>query len=323
MIEIVYRQEHDRWIKGDRYIRPGIRRLIRGRKTQFSGMERVVLNFLKGLQQKGTAYSFNKPTFFLKKSQPIISFGLGRSGVAGIPKEAPLIAAIGFPYPAEFPDLCEKYNVKKFLVHSEWALNFVKSAQLYPDHIFDLWPAGIDTYEWSPEPILHKLTDLLIYNKIMWDREKMNNALRMPIISLIKEFGLTYEEITYGNYSSEEYKKALNRCRAMIFLCEHESQGLAYQECLSCNVPVFAWDQGFWLDPIRFKYNQPIVPATSVPYFDKRCGMIFKNMDEFEKLFPSFWDAVLHNQFSPSEYILENLALEKSAKKMLNIVDAL
>lgn len=45
-----------------------------------------------------------------------------------------------------------------------------------------------------------------------------------------------------GNYTEREYRSLLGRNRGMIFLCEHESQRLAYQEYLSCSVPVLAWE---------------------------------------------------------------------------------
>jgi hypothetical protein len=47
----------------------------------------------------------------------------------------------------------------------------------------------------------------------------------------------------------------------MLFLCEHETRGLAYQEALASNVPILAWDTGFWLDPRRPLYDPNPVPA--------------------------------------------------------------
>ena len=39
----------------------------------------------------------------------------------------------------------------------------------------------------------------------------------------------------------------------MIFLCEHETQGIAYQQALSRNVPILAWDRGGdWQDPTYY-----------------------------------------------------------------------
>ena len=318
-LSVYYKQEENKWIKGDKYLRPIIRRIVYGKKIRLSGMEKVVHNFKKGLDLLNIEYSFNNPFLLLKKTDIVISFGFGKIGLEGYKKKNPIIAAIGFPYPAEWPDLCEKYPVVKFLQHSQWANNFVKSAQLYPEHIFGLWPAGIDTYEWHPDKTVSKTYDVLIYNKIRWDKEHTDLAIRQPIIRSLTAQGLTFKEIVYGKYHPDEYKIALKQCKAMIFLVEHESQGIAYQECLSCNVPILAWDQGFWLDPVRYRYNKPIVSASSVPFFDERCGMKFKDIQEFEDLFQTFWEGVMEEKYHPREYILENLTLEKSAEKMLSI----
>jgi hypothetical protein len=318
MINIIYNEEFDRWVKGDRLVRPLIRRIIRGRQTRLSGMQRVVHNFLKGLEAKGIKYNYNQP-IFTKRNDKIISFGMGRQGLLGIKKSNPLIAAIGFPFPAEIPDLCNSYNVKKYLQHSDWILDYTRSANIYPSDIFDLWPAGINTDEWYPVKTATKTTDILIYNKIRWNKEKMNLAIRQPIINLLNTLGLTFKELVYGNYYPGEYMIALQQCKGMIFLVEHESQGIACQECLSSDIPIFAWDQGYCLDPDTFKNNKPIVPATSIPFFDERCGTKFKDFQEFEMKFQIFWEAAINEKYRPREYIMENLTLEKSAEKMLSL----
>lgn len=319
-MEIIYRQEQDRWIKGDKYVRPVIRRIIRGQRVQLSGMERVVRNFLKGLTLKKVNYRFNAPSYLIKKSAPVISFGLGRLGVAGLHPDNPIIAAIGFPYPDEFPDLCVKYNVHKFLQHSRWALDYVASANKYNNNIFEIWPAGIDVNEWKNSDLIRdKEFDVLIYNKILWDKPKRHYDLVLPIKKFLAEKKLTFEEIFYGQYTVASYKNLLSRCKVMIFLCEHESQGLAYQECLSCNVPVIAWDQGYYLDPDRFKYNRPVVVATSIPYFDDRCGIKFRSFAEFQNYFDLFYDLAREGKYFPRDYILENLTIEKSTERMLKI----
>lgn len=108
----------------------------------------------------------------------------------------------------------------------------------------------------------------------------------------------------------------------MIFVCEHESQGLAYQECLSTGVPVLAWEQGQWLDPNRFAWGTADIPATSVPYWDERCGLKFKDINEFPERLIEFLDKRAQGKFSPRDYIIENLTLKKCAGSFLKIVDA-
>jgi hypothetical protein len=107
----------------------------------------------------------------------------------------------------------------------------------------------------------------------------------------------------------------------MVFLCEYESQGLAYQECLSCGVPVLAWDQGHWLDPNRFAWGQPDIPATSVPYFDGRCGERFARPEEFDDKLSTFLARIEASTYSPREFVLENLTLKGSAKQFLSFFE--
>lgn len=323
-MDVIYKQEFNRWVKGDKYIRPIVRKILGTSPPYKSGMQRVVANFLLGLNNSKIPHSFNRFTSLIGKSDKVISFGLGLEGLKGLKKETPVIAAIGFPYPTEVPELFKNYNVKKYLQHSNWTLDLAKSSGMYEDNIFGLWPAGINTEQWTSEIKLNeKKTDVLIYNKIYWETEKTNEEILIPIKKFLEENGYSYSEIKYGKYNEEEYLDKLKQSKAMIFLSAHESQGLAYQECLSCNVPVIAWDQGYWLDPVRFKYNKPIVKATSVPYFDERCGMKFKDLNEFISIFGEFFESTLLNQYAPREYILENLSIEKSTEKMLNIYNSI
>ena len=314
----------NRWVKGDKYIRPIVRKILGTNPPYKSGMQRVVANFLLGLDMSKMPYNFNRFTSLIGKSDKVISFGLGLEGLKGLKKETPIIAAIGFPYPAEVPNLFKDYNIKKYLQHSNWTLNLVKSSNSCADTIFELWPAGINTELWfSQIKLSQKKTDVLIYNKINWEFEKMNDEILNPIKNFLNVNNYSYTEIKYRNYTQTEYLEKLNQSKVMIFLSAHESQGLAYQECLSSGVPVIAWDQGYWLDPIRFKYYKPIVNATSVPYFDERCGMKFKDLNEFIQIFGHFFESALLNQYAPREYILENLSIEKSTSKMLEIYNSI
>jgi hypothetical protein len=106
----------------------------------------------------------------------------------------------------------------------------------------------------------------------------------------------------------------------MVYFCEHESQGIALQEAMSMNIPVFAWDQGKWLDPNRFGWGEMDTPASTVPYFDERCGSKFQDLGAFYEGFEGFWKNVTGDKYAPREYVLENLTLEKSAQRMLDIV---
>jgi hypothetical protein len=85
---------------------------------------------------------------------------------------------------------------------------------------------------------------------------------------------------------------------------------------------VLAWDQGFYLDPNRFSWGLGDVNATSVPYFDCRCGERFKGIEDFPAQLETFLQRLRAHDFQPRQYILDNLTLESCAGKFVQFLDA-
>jgi len=318
----VYREDTDRWFCGDRMLRKVARRMLRPRPTHLSGMQRVVHNFLTGLQAEGRPFSFNPSRRAAPRGSKIISFGLGRLGVEGVSVDSPVIAAIGFPHPADAIDLFKRFDVRVYLQHSQWVLDWVASVSPVNNVKFGLWHAGIDTDEWCPpsEPTTKNI-DILIYYKIHWDQEYWDRMLVDPIKRELERRGLNVHQIDYGAYAPAEYRALLSRSRGMLFLGPHETQGFAYQESLSCGVPVLAWEPGYWLDPIRFNYGTDVVPATSVPFFDDRCGLTFRDAEEFGSKLDEFYEKCRQKLYQPRRYVMDNLTIAGSTRRMLEFYD--
>ncbi|HVS90629.1 MAG TPA: hypothetical protein VHE59_01265 [Mucilaginibacter sp.] len=308
----------DRLLPGDRYLFALLKKAFK--KERISGLKKVFLNLARGFDELDIDYDINVPFQKVKPGEPVVVLGDGKYALQGYKCANKIIAGIGLmTNPAEWPDLFDQYPVAVYLQHSEWAKNIY--ARHFGANRCGIWAAGIDTEKWSPFPNTGKSIDVLVYDKIMWDKESTRQNLKMPILARLASLGLACKEITYGSYTEEEYRGLLEQSSSMIYLCEHESQGFALCEALSMNVPVLAWDQGLWLDPNRFKWGESEpVPATSVPCFDERCGMRFKDIAEFDTTFDSFRGKVKEHAFSPRDYVLENLTLKKSAQKMLEII---
>ena len=136
----------------------------------------------------------------------------------------------------------------------------------------------------------------------------------------MKAAGIGFTELRYGHYREEDYHQALRRCRSMIFLCEHETQGIAYQQALSCDVPILAWDQGGpWRDPTYFPERVVFGPVTSVPYWDARCGLRFSDAADFPAKLQQFTAALEEGRYRPREYVLEHLTLAGCARTYAGI----
>lgn len=307
-----------RWFKGDENIRKFIRYLFKGR-DRISSLEMVFISLCKGLKLLNIDFTINLPFDQLQANDVPVVLGQGKDVLHNYNKNNPIIAGISLmTHPNQWPTLFKDYPVKTYLQHSAW------TASIY-NKWFGMgstmqWQAGIDTKDWVP--INQPKKKILIYEKYLWNKFENQASLTEPIIAQLKKKNINYSIIRYGFYKKRDFKKLLAESIAMLFLCEHESQGLAYQEAMAMNIPILAWEQGLWLDPNRFEWgeNDPI-PASSVPYFDERCGMKFKDLESFTQIFPTFFQKAKDEIFNPRAYVLENLTVEKSAKRMLEIIN--
>jgi glycosyltransferase involved in cell wall biosynthesis len=119
-----------------------------------------------------------------------------------------------------------------------------------------------------------------------------------------------------ARYKEEDYINYLHNSRFGIWLDAHESQGFALEEALSCNVPLFVWNVTSLNQEYGCKY--PDIPATSIPYWDNRCGESFTSISEIQEKFQKFMDNL--SSYKPREYVLENLSINVCENKLINII---
>lgn len=178
------------------------------------------------------------------------------------------------------------------------------------------WFAGIDTRRWREASAAEKSVDVLIYDKIRWHRETQVPAIVNRLTAHLDALGLSYRILRYGHHHQRAFADGLKSARSLAFLCEHETQGLAYQEALASGVPVFAWDEGKFVDPQLSRDASTDLTVSSVPYFDQRCGVRFK-LSEMESRFTDFWGRLAH--FAPRAYVEDTLSLDRSAELYLDL----
>jgi glycosyltransferase involved in cell wall biosynthesis len=196
----------------------------------------------------------------------------------------------------------------------EWARQF--SFPKYGDKL-RIWPAGVDIPKASNPK---KTVDFLVYDKIRWHRDTRVTGILDNITSELTRAGHTFEVVRYGKHTKSGYDAALSRSKAMLFVCEHETQGLAYQEALAAGVPVLAWDEGHLVDPKIIDRVPADFLVSSVPYFDDRCGVTFK-FEEFSEKLTEFWSKL--DTFRPRDYMEEELSMKVCAKRYLDLYAAL
>jgi hypothetical protein len=221
-------------------------------------------------------------------------------------------------HPAIKPSLMDDDRFRRYIVTCGWMEELFRP---YYGSSVVRWFAGIDTRSWPDASGLVKRYDCLIYDKIQWDRDRLVPDLLRPVQMELTRSGLSYAVLRYGDHKQATYRKLLARSRFMVFLSEHETQGLAYQEAMASNLPVLAWDPGFWVDPNRLKYTSNPVHACSVPYFNDECGATFCRPEQFDSALEAFVRRL--DSFRPRQFVQQHLSFHSSAETYLRHYDAL
>lgn len=306
----------DRWVRGDRHLARALRpayNLVR-RDQVVSGFYVWFANLVKGLELLGVRVETNNRALAARyPGQPV--------GLVGYPIildgwNLPNPALLGpgmYDHPGVNPTLMNDPRFQLYIVTCDW-MEKLFAPQFGSDRVVR-WYGGLDLEEWPDMSKRPKQVDVLVYDKIRWNREHYVPRLLEPVLAHLRSRHLSYNVITYGRYKHRDYRRALSESRMMLFLCEHETQGMAYQEALASNLPVLAWDQGFWLDPIRPSYDPDPVPAGSVPFFSEQCGERFRSIEEFEPVLDRF--LANRTRYRPRRFVASQLSLRGSASQYL------
>jgi hypothetical protein len=309
--------DRDTFFRNDRRVRRIARRLyhrVQHGKPKTTGFEVWFLLLKTALQRAGKRVHVNARR--LAAQNP--SFPIGICGYPHILEgwSLPNPAVLGpglLDHPSLAPDLMKDPRFRRYVTTCDW--NHRLFARVFGEERCVHWHAGIDTEHWPDLAGHQKDIDVLIYDKIRWDRERLVPNMLTPMREYLRARGMSDVVLRYGKYDHEEYRALLARARTLFFLCEHETQGMAYQEAMASNLPILAWDPGVWMDPHAKRYDSDPIAACSVPFFDEHCGERFVDFAGFEAAFERFWQR--RNEYAPRAFVRECLSLQGSAESYL------
>ncbi|HYW07946.1 MAG TPA: hypothetical protein VE913_13380 [Longimicrobium sp.] len=309
--------EVDRFIPGDRYLKRLVRPLhaaLTGRRHRISGFARAYRMLVDALRRQG--YDVRSNDYRLARRNPRHPVGIFGypSLLEGWKLPNPAVLGVGlYDHPSLAPRLMDDPRNRSYLVSCEWMREMF--APHYGDRV-GLWFAGVDVAKWHDTRNDAKEVDILVYDKIRQHRDHFHRDLVNPIMERFAARGLRVESIRYGEYDHAGYRAALSRARALLYLSPSETQGIAYQEAMASNVPVLAWDNGFWLDPRRAEFTPHPVPASSVPYFAPECGEKFSGIGDFDAALDRFWGGL--GGYQPRAYVARELSPVRSAEMYMD-----
>ena len=219
------------------------------------------------------------------------------------------IPTIYGPHFSVFPD--HKINELKkgiYIQPSDWAVEVWNSVKHIPVIPF---PFPVETEKFKEIKPFKERSKILVYFKHRNPRE----------FQLLSEFlnkkNVNFELFNYGSYKENNYLNSLQNAKYMIVLDAHESQGFAIQEAMSCNVPLLVWNVKSMNQETGQNYAD--IKATTIPYWDERCGEFFYEKEHLETTFDKFISKL--ETYKPRDYILENLGVEKCSERFLELIE--
>ena len=274
-----------------------------GHSATMNGPHKVINNLIKSLDQENIDYAINEEKY---EHNFLVQYdATAHEKHSKIEQDTTIIGPQVWLFDGYGQFLIENQNYyKKLIAPSQWVKDkFINKFNL-PENKVAVWPVGIEEFN-----NIRKINyDCLIYFKRR-DQSELD-AVKKFLLSN----GLSYRMVEYGTYGEDGFKQLVNSAKFCFLINGTESQGIAVQEIMSMGVPIIAWDVKEWLDQGEV-YR---VPATSIPFWDKRCGEKFYVVDEMGQTFNKFYARI--NDYNPKEYVKEKLSFESSVKTLLDIL---
>ena len=274
-----------------------------GHSATMNGPHKVVDNLIKSLDQEKIEYAINEEKY---EHNFLVQYdATAHEKHSKIEQDTTIIGPQVWMFDGYGQFLIENQNFyKKIIAPSEWVKNkFITKFNL-PEDKLSVWPVGIEEFN----NIREVNYDCLIYFK------RRNQSELDAVKKFLVSNGLSYRMVEYGTYGEDGFKQLVNSAKFCFLINGTESQGIAVQEIMSMGVPIIAWDIKEWLDQGE-AYR---VPATSIPYWDERCGEVFFNIEDLEVTFSKFYATL--DKYDPKAFIKDNLSFECSVKTLLDIL---
>jgi hypothetical protein len=206
-------------------------------------------------------------------------------------------------FSSDYDFLLAVTEVDAAITPCDWVVDlYLEDDPSLKNRIFS-WPAGVDTHYWQPDPAV-KRESILIF-------EKQNKEPVWVVASYadyLRGLGWDVNIIKYGNFTHIEYLKMLQKSCLMLGFVTSESQGIAWVEAWSADVPTLI------LKNTSIVYQGRRFACSTAPYLHSQNGLFFDDLEDFKIQF-SYWETHLE-QFSPRSWTLENMSDEVCASML-------
>lgn len=280
-------------------------------RSKYGGHPAVTRSVVEGLQKIGVRVTYNPRTLSAVGEVVFVPSGFDALWQAIQMKRSGYIRRLlAGPNLVEFPsdrrDLITATEIDVYIVTDSL------TQDLYVTDCPELsgrcqpWPAGVDTDYWKPAFNRVDRHKTLIYDK------QVSEPVDPKIIAkMLERFGYQVEIIQYGCYPHGQYLQALQHATLMVGFSKSESQGIAWAEAWSADVPTIILRN----DVITRRHKT--YRSSTAPYLSSQTGMFFNDLLDFEAVF-NYWKMNQDN-FNPRQWVVDNLSDERCAQELCKL----
>ncbi len=283
--------------------------------TSYPGHYALVRSVVEGLRAIGADFNFNPDR--LSHLAPIVyapanealrqAIALKRGGAVRYVVAGPVNAL----FADESDGILLAPEIDLVIVPSAWTLDFYQG---HPSLVAKsrICPCGVDADLWKP-------TDRATKNAAVVYWKSGDERFCEAVEAVVARCGLEPLRIRsrhgeHGIFEPSDYRDALNRSVAGVFLSTFETQGIALAEAWSMDVPAIVWDpQG----PAEWRGRQ-FTSRSSAPFLTPATGVTFKAVEDLE---PALRETMSRlRSFEPRAWVLEHMTDAVCARMLYDLI---
>jgi hypothetical protein len=286
---------------------------VSAKTPKVGGPNKVLINACKGFDRIGQKYVINK-------NPENYCYNWVHDSIAGLIKIAvfKIPAVIGpniVVLPKDLPWFLPTLNKCIYIHPSTWCVNVWRVLKFKLCELRS-WPVGIDWEHFTCERSFESEKNVMLYIK------NQPTSLANIALKYIELKGFKAQIVRYGTYMEDEFKRVLQNSHFGIWIGTTESQGIALLEALASDLPLIVLNNtkvsnSSGTKLYRFPKEMDNLTATTIPYFDKSCGIIIDNIEDLGTAIEEMFNSI--GKFTPQSYIRNNLSLEICTQKLLQL----
>jgi len=279
--------------------------------TKFRGHPAVTRSLVEGLQKLSITFKIN-PIVFSSSNVVIVLSGvetlrqaitLKRRGKISKLVAGPNVVVLS----SDFDNLIASSEIDLCIVPSNWVSDLYVSENSSLAHRIFTWPSGVNELFWI-ENVDKKKGTIVFYEKN--NVNPIPNTI--PYQDAAKSLGYKIIVLKYGEFVHSSFIEILQSSILLVGFVTNESQGIAWAEAWSCNVPTFIWENKI------ASYAGKFFSASPAPYLNSENGIFFNGVNDFKRKLELFKSGKL--SFNPRGWVENNMTDKVSAQMLINKV---